>query len=131
MAEEPKTVIENEHQEHAATALLAEIKTGLADFGRHKDELLSDLRDEYDHRLKSVPVDGDRTKQLPFDTDKAWRHLESLVSHYLHREWLKQRVTKPADRLAQLRDIAKVLERARDTISEAIQSDAGNDLISG
>jgi hypothetical protein len=139
MADEPKTVTiwdgavtyERPESDAETKALLLAIETGFAEFGSHKDALLAILRDGYERGLKSAPVDADGTKQLPFDTDKAWRHLESLVSHYLHREWLKQRVTKPSDRQAQLRDIAKVLERARDMISEAMQSDAGNDLISG
>ena len=46
------------------------------------------------------------------------------------RNWLKQKAMKPADRQARLRDIAKTLRRARETISEAMQSDVGNDLIS-
>jgi hypothetical protein len=139
MADEPKAVtigdgaITYERPEYDAEtkALLAAIETGLAEFGRHKDALLAILRDGYERGLKSAPVDADGTKPRPFDTDRAWLSLESLARHYFHREWVKPRVTKPADRQARLRDIAKALERARDMISEATQSDVGDDLISG
>jgi hypothetical protein len=140
MADEPKTVtiwdgaITHERPEYDAEtkALLVAIETGLAEFGRHKDALLAILRDGYEHGLKSALVDAGGAKSMPFDEDSAWRlHLEGLAHQYFHREWVKQEVTKPADRQAQLREIAKVLERTRDMISEVMQSDVGNDLISG
>lgn len=140
MADEPKTVtiwdgaISYERSEYDAEtkALLVAIETGLAEFGRHKDALLAILRDGYERGLKSAPVDTDGAKSMPFDADRAWRlHLEGLAHQYFHREWVKQEVTKPAVRQAQLREIARVLERARDMISEVTQSDVGNDLISG
>ncbi len=140
MTDEPKTVtiwdgaITYERPEYDAEtkALLEAIETGLAEFGRHKDALLAILRDGHERGLKSVPVDADGTKPMPFDADRAWRlHLEGLASQYFHWEWVKQEVTKPADRQAQLRDIAKVLQRARGVISGAIQSDVADDLISG
>jgi hypothetical protein len=108
------------------------IETGSAKFGRHKEALLAILRDEYKRGLKSAPVDADGAEPMPFDTDRAaWHSLESLAYQYFHRERVKQKAAKPADRQARLRDIAKVLERARDMIRETMQSDFGGDLISG
>ena len=140
MADEPKTVtiwdgaITYERPEYDAEtkALLVAIETGLAEFGRHKDTLLAILRDGYERGIKSAPVDADGTKPMPFDADRAWSlNLEGLAHQYFHRERVKQKVTTPADRQARLRAIAKVLERARDMIGEASQSDVGDDLISG
>lgn len=135
MAKKPQTVpirdatIRPEYEANMK-ALLAAIEICLAEFGRHKGALLAILRDGYDRGVKSAPVDGDGTKPMPFEPDRAWDHLVSVASQYSHREWAKQRVTTAADRQARLRDTAKALRRARDMISEAMQSDVGNDLIS-
>ena len=134
MADEPKTAtIGDERPEHdvETKAPRAAAETGLTEFRRHKDVLLAILRDGYERCHKSAPVDADGTKSKPFDADGAWRSLEFIASQYFHREWVKQEVTKLADRRARLRDIAKALEQARDMISEATQSDVGDDLISG
>ena len=101
-----------------AEAVKASIDEGLKAFERHKKELLNVLSNAYERGPKSEP----------FDADKTWRHLTSVGSHYFHREWLKKKATKPADRQARLRDIAKALRLAHETISEAMQSDVGNDL---
>jgi hypothetical protein len=95
-------------------------KTGLAEFKQHKKALLDMLRDV--HKL------GPKSK--PFDEDKAWRSLTGLAGFYFRQGSVKQESMPAADRVKRLRDIIEVLERARDLISEAMQSDVGGDLYS-
>ena len=108
-----------EFQEPVADAKTDAIKEaidgGLDAFERHKEELLDGLR---------------RVTRKPFDEDKAWRRLTFLAGHYFWRESVKHGITKPSDRKKRLRQIANALERARDRISEAKQSDVGDDLCS-
>jgi hypothetical protein len=101
-------------------AIKASIDERLIAFEQHKKELLKTLSSAYEGGPKSEP----------FNTDETWRYLTSLASQYFQREWVKQRATKPAERQAQLCELAKTLKRARDMISEATQSDIGNDLVS-
>jgi len=93
----------------------------LAEFDKHKETLLGILRKEYERRPKSKP----------FDKDKAWRSLTGgLAGFYFRQGSVKQETMLAADRIKRLRDITKVLERARDLIHEAMQSDVGVDLYS-
>ena len=106
------------------------VDIGLEEFGRHRDRLLAILRDGYERGHKSAPIDAAGAKA--FDADRAWRlHLEGLAHQYFSRESVKQTVTKPADRRAMLRDIARALARSRDAIDRATRSDVGEDLIAG
>jgi hypothetical protein len=100
--------------------IIASINAGLSTFQLHKKDFLDILSNAYERGSKSEP----------FDADNTWRSLTSVASHYFHRELVKQKAMKPADRQAKLQDLAKTLKRASDTIREALQSDVGNDLIS-
>jgi hypothetical protein len=137
MADEPKTVtiwdgaITYERPEYDAETktLLAAIATSLAKFGRHKDALLAILRDGHERGLKSAPVDADGTKSTPFDADRAWRlHLEGLARQYFHREWVRQEVTKPADRQARSRTRWKGAANRNQTFSERASPSAVRSL---
>jgi hypothetical protein len=90
----------------------------LAEFDKHKKTLLDMLRNEHKRGPKSEPFDGDKT----------WRSLTGLARFYLFRGRAKQETMPAADRIKRLRVVAKVLERAKDMTSEAMQS--GNDLYS-
>jgi hypothetical protein len=100
--------------------IIASINAGLSTFEQHKKNLLDILGNAYERGPKSEP----------FDADYTWRSLASVARHYFHRELVKQKAMKPADRQAKLQDLAKTLKRAHDRIREALQSDIGNDLIS-
>jgi len=119
-------VIKNRLHAHEAKAkaLRAAIEAGVIEFNRHKDTLLATLRDEYCRGLRSVPVDADRS---------AWLRLGLLAHQYLSEELMMREFRKPAwkrtSRQKRLRDIAKILERAQDMISEALKSEVGNELL--
>jgi hypothetical protein len=114
-----KTTSAVEFQETVAASKADAIKeaifASLDAFDQHKEELLDGLR---------------RVTCKPFDEDKAWRRLTFLAGHYFWRERVKQEITKPSDRKKRLRQIANALERACARISEAKQSDIGDDLYS-
>jgi hypothetical protein len=101
-------------------AIIASMNESLSTFKLHKKDLLDILSNAYERGPKFEP----------FDADYTWRNLTSVASHYFHRELVKRKTMKPADRQAKLRDLAKTLKRTSDTIREALQSDVGNDLIS-
>jgi hypothetical protein len=113
-----------EYEEPASNAgaetIKASIDEGLRAFERHKKELLDVLSNAYERGLKCEP----------FDADYTWRKLTSVASYYIYKELIKQKTMNPPDRQAKLRDLAKTLKRASDTIRETLQSDVGNDLIS-
>ena len=98
----------------------ASVEADLGIFERHREALLDILREVYERGPNSEP----------FKAGETWSRLRSLAEVYLHREWVKQRATKPAERQAQLRHIATALARARDVLTDAKRSDVGNDLFS-
>lgn len=100
--------------------IIASRNARLSTFEQHKKDLLDILSNAYESGPKSEP----------FDSKNTWGSLTSLASHYFHRELVKQKAMKPADRQAKLQDLAKTLRRAHDSIRKTLQSDVGNDLTS-
>jgi hypothetical protein len=93
----------------------------LADFDKHQKTLLDMLRDEYERR-------GPKPK--PFEADKAWRSLTGLARSYFGRGSVKQATMPAADRIERLRDIAKILRRARRLLERTTQTEVGDYLFS-
>jgi len=92
----------------------------LAEFDQHKETILKLLRNVYKRGPKSNPFDG----------DKAWRRLTGFARFYLGRGSEKQEAMPAADRIERLRDIAKILSRARRLIDRTMQNEAGDELFS-
>jgi hypothetical protein len=67
----------------------------------------------------------------PFDTDKSWRSLTRVAEFYFWRVVMKEETMPVADRVKRLRQLAKVLGRARDLMDKAMQDDIGTDLFRG
>lgn len=114
----------NKDGDVASDAAVAEVvkatEAGLAGFEQHKKGLLDELSNAYERGPKSKS----------FDAEKAWRSLTSLAQLLVVREPVKKGALKAADRQATLRQMAKALARAREAITDTLQSDAANDLIS-
>jgi hypothetical protein len=93
------------------------IEAGLTKFETHKEALLANLHDAYQHGQRSEP----------FDAGRSWRRLTSLAGTYFWEARIKKDVMPDADR-TRLRNLAKALGSARTLVDEAIQSDVGNEL---
>jgi hypothetical protein len=130
MADEPKMVtildglIKYEEQvpDLRTKAVTEAIEAGLTKFETHKEALLANLHDAYQHGPKSEP----------FDADKSWRDLTHLAGTYFWEASVKQKqVAMPAaDRRKRLRELAKALGQARGVADRAMQDDVGDDLFS-
>ena len=81
----------------------AAIDAGLAAFGRHKGKLLAVLLNAHER--------GPRAE--PFDPDRTWWQLAGFAQSYLWRGSVKVGKMPAADRTKHLRELAKVLRRAR------------------
>lgn len=93
----------------------------LAEFERHKQNLLDLLR----------KVHGGGPKSEPFDEDTSWRTLTYAAVWYIRRPEIAQKAVLPSRRVERLRDLAKALGRARNMTKKAMQDDVGLDLFRG
>jgi hypothetical protein len=96
-------------------AVKAAIEPSLTAFERHKEQLLDMLRNAHKRGPKSEP----------FDADRVWSRLTSLAESYFWEARTKQEVTRSAERVARLRELAKALGKARALIDKAMQDDVG------
>jgi hypothetical protein len=103
-----------------AEAIKAAIDAGLTSFERHKGKLLAVLRNAHER--------GPRSK--PFDPDKTWSLLNGVAQFYFWRGSVKQDAMPAADRARRLRELAKVLGRARHLVDKAMQDDVKGALFS-
>ncbi len=92
-----------------------------AEFERHKNTLLDHLRSAYELGPKSKP----------FDEGDLWHHLIGAAGWVFNRPKVRQRTVLPAQRKERLRDLAKVLARARHEADKAMRDDVGWDLLGG
>ena len=99
-------------------AVKAAIEPSLTAFKRQKEKLLDILRKAYRRGPKSEP----------FDADNAWSRLTSFAESYYWMERTKQDVTRGAERVARLRELAKALGNARAVIDKVMQDDVGDAL---
>jgi hypothetical protein len=101
--------------EEPLPAVKKAVEAHLTAFDRHKDTLLDDLR------KCSGP------KSQSFDANKWWGRLTQLALVY----FLQQGMASPRERVARLRKLAEVLDRARALAKKAAQDDLGcDDLLS-
>jgi hypothetical protein len=100
--------------------LKAEIDAGLAAFEQHKISLLDHLQKVYQRGPKPEP----------FDAEKSWRGLTHYATMYFWQARVKQETVPAAHRVERLRDLARILGRARRMVETAMQDDVGNDLFS-
>jgi hypothetical protein len=91
----------------------------LTAFDEHKESLLANLRN----------VHGRGLKPEPFDADKSWCDLTRYARYYFWEAGQKQRKTPAADRVQRLRELEKVLGRAREMVEQAMRDDIGWDLV--
>ena len=118
-------------REARVKAMLAATEAGVVKFNRQRDTLLSILRDQYCRGLKFGRIGAAGAKPA-FDADSPWRGLSLLADKYFSQEWLMREFMKLAwkatNRKKRLRDIAEVLERAQDMISETHKGDLSHEL---
>jgi hypothetical protein len=108
-------------EDTGAEASKAKIEELLERFGRHKETLLSLLRDAYNSHATTEA----------FDAEMSWGSVEGLARLYYARDRVKQEATSNADREARYRKIAETLMHAREMIEGAINTpDLANDLVS-
>jgi hypothetical protein len=92
----------------------------LAEFDKYKEIFLSRLYKQFDQ--------GSESKT--FDVDRVWSRLRGLAQSFLRPADARPAISG-ADRRERLRDIEKVLRKARGLVERAIPNDAGDDLFQG
>lgn len=96
----------------------APIAGKLAEFERHKGDLLAKLRKAYERGPKSEPFNG----------EKSWHDLVFIAKMYFWGEIAKREAMPPAERFNRLRQLARALGRAHSLAELAMRENIGGDL---
>jgi hypothetical protein len=96
------------------------IEVGLTAFDRHKEALLTILRNDYEHGPQAEP----------FDADRSWHDLTFLARAYFWKATVKREVMPAAELVARLRELEKAFGNARALADKAMQDDVGSALCS-
>jgi hypothetical protein len=99
-------------------AVKAAIKVDLTAFDRHKEDLLTILRNDHERGPKAEP----------FDPNRSWRGLTSLAGTYLWEGMARKELMPAAEQVARLRELGKVFGKARVMAYKAMQDEVGTAL---
>src|SRR5438105_3430117 len=109
---------EESQEESVEKTVKTSINKNVDSFARYQNDILDQLRTEYDkgQRLKS------------FDENRIWRRVASLAWFYFWRDEVKKRTVTPRERRKRLGELADDLKHVISQIALAMQDDVGDDL---
>jgi hypothetical protein len=123
-----------EHEEidpsSKANAILVTIDRGLQKFEGRREALLASLQEGRARAKAANSRAAHRNKINVLSEERVWRRLSNLAGQYLWSVAVAGQNTRPARRRTQLDQIAATLEKARNQISHAAETDVLGDLFS-